>query len=220
MKKIDFNIEQILKELSAMQDNIKKLSFLKSKHYNNEKTMVIVVDMINGFVREGVFKNPKAEFIIPKIEKLIRNTSKSQLAFVKDNHTINTIEFKTYPTHAIEGTSESEIINELKPYINDKTLVIPKNSTNAFFSPVFAKHLSENYYENFIICGVCSDICIAALATSLKQYLNQWNINSKVIIPLNCIETYDSLGHSADLMNLFTINQFISNGIEVVKEIK
>ena len=44
--------------------------------------------------------------------------------------------------------------------------------------------------------------------------------NKKIYVPINCIETFNSNDHNADLMNVISINKMKSNGITVVKKIE
>ena len=103
------------------------------------KRLLIVVDMINGFVRKGVLANKEIEEIIPENIKLIEeflNDEEGAVALVRDSHSKNAPEFKTFPEHCLEGTEESELVEELIKYEKD-SLVYKKNSTNFVFAPNF-----------------------------------------------------------------------------------
>ena len=102
---------------------------------------------------------------------------------------------------------ESEIIDELKPYVKE---TIQKNSTNTFH--VLDKKMLEDY-DSFVIVGCCSDICVMQFALSLKTYLNQMNMDKKVCVPLNCIATYDAPLHSAEEYHKMALNIMAQSGI-------
>jgi nicotinamidase-related amidase len=186
-----------------------------------KETALIIVDMINGFVREGALQSPRAETVIPAIESLSKEIDKrsiKKLAFA-DSHTDKSPEFGAYPTHCLAGTSESEVVDELKR-IGGYTL-IEKNSTNGFHEEEFKKWLNENQQINtFIITGVCTNICVEQFALTLKTYFNMQNKNARVIVPINTVETYDLGIHDGDLMNTMALYNMIVNGIEVVAEVK
>ena len=80
--------------------------------------LLVVVDMVNGFIKEGVMSSKNIEHIIPRIKALVEKTKKSNegVAFIKDTHTPESLEFKKFPVHCLKGTSESELVSELKPY--------------------------------------------------------------------------------------------------------
>ena len=79
-----------------------------------EEKILIVVDMINGFVEEGAMADKYISHIIPEIEKLIQENK--EVIFIKDCHNKDCAEFKSYPEHCIKGTKEAEIVDELKKY--------------------------------------------------------------------------------------------------------
>ena len=129
------------------------------------KELLFIVDMVNGFVKEGSMHDAKIMDIVEVIQKECE-THKDRL-FIADTHEKEAMEFRSFPPHCIKGTSESEIIDELKPYVKE---VLEKNSTNTFH--VLNKAILKDY-DSFKIVGCCSDICVMQLALSLKTYLNQ-----------------------------------------------
>ncbi|NLO94106.1 MAG: cysteine hydrolase [Clostridiaceae bacterium] len=207
--------------LAEIFDTLAALPAIRFDDLKEKETALIIVDMINGFVREGALQSPRAETVIPAIESLSKEIDKrsiKKLAFA-DSHTDKSPEFGAYPTHCLAGTSESEVVDELKR-IGGYTL-IEKNSTNGFHEEEFKKWLNENQQINtFIITGVCTNICVEQFALTLKTYFNMQNKNARVIVPINTVETYDLGIHDGDLMNTMALYNMIVNGIEVVAEVK
>jgi nicotinamidase-related amidase len=80
--------------------------------------------------------------------------------------------------------------------------------------------------ENWIIVGDCTDLCVYQLAMYLKLLANANRQSVGVIIPANCVDTYDlpvptaaALGvmpHNADLLHRIFLYHMALNGIEVV----
>ena len=62
------------------------------------ESLLIVVDMINGFIKEGKMADPYISHIIPGIKDLVeRNLEEgSGVAFIKDAHNDNAEEFKKF----------------------------------------------------------------------------------------------------------------------------
>lgn len=182
--------------------------------------IMFVVDMIYGFIHEGALHDEAIHTITPYMQELLNDRQYHNI-FVIDKHLPNAREFQSYPIHCVRGCKESEVIAELTPYIQE---VMFKNSTNAFTCPAFQLFLKERIqvFKDIIITGCCSDICIMQFALCLNAWLNEHNIdNTRVIIPLNCIDTYHIDGvHDAVLMNEFSIQNMAANGIQIVKEIK
>jgi nicotinamidase-related amidase len=207
--------------LGEIYDMLTKLPALAMGELQADKTALVIVDMINGFAREGALKSPRVEELIPEIVKLSKMCDELRIAKIAfaDCHTAHSPEFAAYPVHCIAGTFESEIVDEIKE-IGGYDLM-PKNSTNGFIEEEFQRWLVKNEeINNFIITGDCTDLCVQQFAITLKTWFNMQNRKSRVIVPLNAVDTYDFGTHNGDLMNVTAIFNMITNGIEVVKAVE
>ena len=208
------NIIDDLKSFEAIIQNLKSENI---SNINLSKTILFIVDMNNGFAKSGSLYSQRVENLIDPIASFanfIGNNNCTIIAFT-DTHNPDSIEFKNYPKHCLIDDIESDIIDELKS-INGLTIV-PKNSTNGFFA---LENFDYSSFENIIIVGDCTDICIYQFATTLKAYFNHLNIDKNIIVPVDLVDTYDIPNiHSANLMNLVFLNSMIQNGINVVKTI-
>ncbi|MGI6085643.1 MAG: cysteine hydrolase family protein [Acetivibrionales bacterium] len=203
--------------LGQILDMLEGLPVIRLQDLKPEETVLVIVDMINGFVREGALKSQRAEGIIPKIAELSKACNKLQIKKIAfaDAHTKASPEFDSYPEHCMAGTAESEIVDELKE-IGGYTL-IPKNSTNGFLEKEFQAWLKENESINtFIVTGVCTDICVQQFSITLKTWFNMQNKRARVIVPVNTAETYTLGLHDGDLMHVMALYNMIVNGVEVV----
>ncbi|MGG7098956.1 isochorismatase family cysteine hydrolase [Clostridium sardiniense] len=215
MNKLISNIEKEMLELN-------KITLEDISSNVKDDTALIVVDMINGFYTEGMLASDRVEGIITPIVNLIDNMKECEKIIFVDNHTINSTELNTYPLHCIENSSEVEIISEIKERVLDSENyeIIKKNSINGFHAAEFKEWLDKNnQINNFIIVGVCTDICVETLAISLVTYFNENNIDKKIIIPKDSVETYSVGNHDGDLMNILSLFKMKSNGINVVESI-
>ena len=207
--------------LGEIFDTLINLPSVKIKDLEGKNTAVVIVDMINGFAREGVLRSPRVEGLIPEIAKMSKMCDElgiARIAFA-DCHTEASPEFGSYPIHCMVGTSEGEIVDEIKE-IGGYTL-IPKNSTNGFLEEQFQKWLKENQQiDSFIVTGDCTDICVQQFAVTLKTWFNMHNKKVRVIVPVNTVETYDLGVHNGDLMNVMALYNMMINGIEVVEKIE
>lgn len=214
-------LEKGAETLGEIFDMMEKLPAVQSKELEGKETALIIVDMINGFAREGVLSSPRVEAVIPeitKLSKLVDEIGGSKLAFA-DCHSDLSPEFDSYPPHCMEGTPEGEIVDEIKE-IGGYTL-ITKNSTNGFLEEEFQKWLKENQDINaFIITGDCTDICVQQFSITLKTWFNMQNKKVRIIVPLNAVETYDLGVHNGELMNLMAQYNMMINGIEIVKAVE
>ncbi|QVK17435.1 cysteine hydrolase [Mycoplasmatota bacterium] len=211
------NSEAILGKIVEQLDNLEAVDL---KTLDKNKTAVVIVDMVNGFVKKGALQSDRIASLVPEVVKIAKWCDELQIKKVvlADSHPENTPEFKSYPCHCVKGTEEAEVVNEIKTIGN--YLLIEKNSTNGFIEPVFQKWLIENKeINNFIVVGDCTDICVLQFALTLKTHFNRINEDSRIIIPMNAVDTYDFETHNGDLMHLIGLYFMMINSIEIVKEI-
>jgi nicotinamidase-related amidase len=210
--------QKALNEIYDMLHSVKSISL---QELPAEKTALIMVDLINGFTREGALQSAKVEGILNEVVKLQQASIDKGieiLAFA-DSHNEASPEFESYPPHCLIGTSEEEIVIELQQVGGYQ--LIRKNSTNGFLEEEFQKWLSEKQdIDSFIIVGDCTDICIQQFAVTLKCWFNKENKKARVIVPIDLVETYDLGSHNGDLVQLMALYNMTINGVEVVQTIE
>ena len=167
------------------------------KNFKMYKKCLIVVDMVNGFVRTGVLHDEEIAKVIPRQIKLIKDAQKEEwlIIFIKDTHNINSKEFKRfgYTTHCLKGTYQAELVDELKEYEDeDNTISIEKNSTSFMEAPKFREVVKqlENVKE-YNIVGCCTDICVFNGSMGLANYLDEWNKDVIIKVYEDSIATYN-----------------------------
>ena len=210
-------MDKLLKELNNLKNNLLELNTENISNLNLSKTILFIVDMNNGFAKEGLLYSPRVENLIKPIENFSKHicSELNRIIAFTDSHDENSIELLNYPTHCLKNSTESDIVDEIKDIKNLE--IIQKNSTNGFF---VLNDIDFDDIDNIIIVGDCTDICIYQLSITLKSYFNQNNINKNIIVPMNLVDTYniDNV-HNAELLNIVFLNSMIQNGINVVKEI-
>ncbi len=189
------------------------------KNLEEFKKLLIIVDMVNGFVREGKMSDKKIEEIIPEQLRLIDQflLDKEGIAFIKDTHNNGCKEFDRYPEHCVNGTSESELVDELKEY-EDNSFVYTKNSTSTMYAPKFIDDINKmKSLREIIIAGCCTDICVLNLAIPLQNYFDQEDRRVDIIVPTNAVETYGADYHNRDEYNDMAFKLMNQAGIKLVK---
>ncbi len=184
-----------------------------------KKRLIVVIDMINGFINEGNLHDPYINHITKGIKDLIEEGIKRNddiIAF-RDCHDKNDPEFENYPVHGLKGTSESELIPELKPY-QHQMIDIPKTTTNGFETEQFKKFYKPEEYEEIIVVGCCTDICITDFATSLAYYHKTNNLKTLITVPEHLVETFDGPNHERNKMNEIGFQKLKQAGIQIKKE--
>ncbi len=182
------------------------------------KKLLLIIDMVNGFTKEGALADEYINHINENIISLIKEfkASNNDIISIQEGHREDSKEFENFPKHCVLGSKEAELIDELKPYENDMKL-IRKNSTSGFVTEEFQKYLKENEkdLEEIIITGCCTDICVINFAIPLKNYINEHNLNISVIVPKNAVETYDSTNHSREEYNEMAFKLMEQSGIKI-----
>lgn len=160
--------------------------------------LVIAVDLVNGFVKEGALADPYIQHIIPAAKNYMQEALTDEhkaVAVIRENHTKEAMEFKNYPPHCLAGTWEAALVIELvqyEPYCYE----FFKNSTCAMWAPGFLDFIKEVIknpkFRKITIVGCCTDICVMDVAIPLKKLCDELDIAVDVIVPKEAVETYET----------------------------
>ncbi len=162
------------------------------------RIMLIIVDMLRGFMEEGfpLYCGDEAREIIPKVADLREKarTSKEYVIHVTDCHTVHDREFQMFPPHCIDGSPGAQIIPELD-HVRPR---VWKNTFDPFYKTTFA-HLV--YYRNpnhspVTVAGVCTDICVqyAVMGLRIRGY--------PVTVYSDCVASFNQENHYAALKHM------------------
>jgi nicotinamidase-related amidase len=196
-----------------------------------EATAVVSVDMINGFCHSGPLASPRVKALIPPIVNLLtraRQAGVRDIALTQDTHEPEAVEFGAYPPHCVRGTAEAETIPEFKslPFLDQMT-VIEKNSISSSLETGLEAWIADRpALRTFLVVGDCTDLCVYQLAMHLRLQANARQLERRVIVPADCVDTYDlpvetarSIGavpHDGELLHRLFLYSMMLNGIEVV----
>ncbi len=197
---------------------------MKIKNLEMYEGMLIIVDMVNGFVKKGDLADPKIGEIVPRQIELIKEAKEqgNLIVFIKDTHEESSVEHKRFggALHCIRGTGEELVIDELKQFENQKdTVSIEKNSTSFMETPDFRNLIQDSSNIRKVdVVGCCTDICVANGTMGLANYLNQWNRDVEIIVHEDAIATFaeEERQNYVDAAKLLMKQQ----GIQLVKKIK
>ena len=186
-----------------------------------EISLLVIVDVINGFIYEGALADISIEKIIQPIKQIANAYIAHEqpiIAFI-DCHDDNASEFATYPPHCLRDTSESKLVSDLEK-IQDQMILIEKNSTNGFVTDEFLSFLNQFYFDSIVVTGCCTDICVLQFALALKGFINEHNLNTRIIIPKNMVETFNSEQHQQAYYNEISLQLLSNAGIEIPNAIE
>ncbi len=194
----------------------------KIKNLKVYKGMLIVVDMVNGFVREGVLHDEKIADVIPRQLELIKEAKHrgDLIVFIKDTHDIDAIEFKRFGNtkHCVRGTSEAELVDEFRELeMDDDTISIEKNSTSYMEAEEFRNLVGQMVNLNRVdVVGCCTDICDFNGTMALANYFDQHNRDVSINVHTDAVATYaeDARKNYVDAAYLLMEQQ----GIQLVKK--
>lgn len=157
------------------------------------KYALIIVDMLEEFTR-GRLRAEAAERIIPNIRSLLQ-FARSQgipVIYAVDSHypKIDT-EFELWGPHAVRGSPEAGVVEELKPLESD--YVVHKRRYDAFFGTDLDMLLRELDVDAVILTGIHTHICVQQTAAGAfyRGY--------KVIVPTDCVAAATKEWHERGL---------------------
>ncbi len=181
--------------------------------------LLLVVDMVNGFVKEGALADPYIKRLIPLQQKLLEyyyGNENKEIAFVKDAHHKGSREFTDFPEHCILGTAEAELVKELRGY-EGNAFIYPKNSTTVMLADGFMSDLEAmKNLRRVVITGCCTDICIMNAAMPLVNYFNEYDFDSEVYVPRELSETYEIPGvHEREQYNNMAFFLMSQAGVKI-----
>ncbi|MGI8486633.1 MAG: cysteine hydrolase family protein [Thermomicrobiales bacterium] len=200
-----------------------------------KRTAVFSADMINGFLREGPLSSPRLDALTIPVTDLFTAAWEygvRDFVLLQDAHPEETPEFRAYPPHAVEGTTESRTIPELEnlPFADHLTIV-RKNSLNPAIDTRFDPWLDEHPdLKTAIVVGNCTDLCVYQLAMHLRMRANARSvIDFDVVVPMNAVQTFDipaadaqgpGIAHPGDFFHEVFLYHMASNGIRVVRTLR
>jgi nicotinamidase-related amidase len=209
--------------LKSIKKSFDRLPVLNLRDFSTADTVLVNVDINNGFCKYGSMYSPRVEEIIPYAVQMNELFRAYLRVYLLDKHTPDSEEFKTFTgIHCLSGNAESDLVPELLPFVDECAVVCKKNSTNGFLCADYARwYETHRNIRNFIVLGDVLDICVLQYCLTQKKYCDEHDIGCRVILVVKGTETYHYEGndHDADLMNLFALYNLRLNGIEIIGDI-
>ena len=197
---------------------------------------VVSEDLLKGFCDVGPLASERAASIVPDVVDLFNRAHAlgvRHFLLLQDTHDPEAVEFSAYPPHCIEGTEESETIDELQDLsFSNLFTIFVKNSIGSNVGTDLGGWLDAHpQVKHFLVVGVCTDICVYHGATFLRVRANVLGQeDARVIVPANCVQTFDTpvgvaeevgaMPHDGDLLHRIFLYQMALNGVEVVGSVE
>jgi nicotinamidase-related amidase len=156
--------------------------------YMKQEKALLIIDMLNDFVREGApLEVPSTRLIIPNLKKEIEKAKDEQtpIIYICDTHQEQDREFLKmgWPVHAVKGTNGSRVINDLKPDNDD--IFIEKPTFSAFYKTNLNEMLKKMKINTLRITGTVTHICI--LFTAAEGGIRGYDVE----VPEDCVAGLD-----------------------------
>jgi nicotinamidase-related amidase len=202
------------------------------------RVAVVAVDVVNGFCVSGPLASERVGAIVGPIRRLFEAAHREGIrafAVLRDSHSPDAPEFGQFGQHCLAGTAESALVRDLADLPFAATFAdVPKNATSAWVGTVrFREWAAEQEaagVNTFVIAGDCTDLCVYQTAMPLKLRANAQDRQVTVIVPADCVDTYDlpvevarGLGatpHDAGLLHAVFLYHMALNGVRVAREIR
>jgi len=159
---------------------------------------LVIVDMIEDFVREGgaLYCGATMAKIVPVVRRELERARAGgePVVYLTDNHLANDAEFAMFPPHAIAGTKGAAIVPELAP--RDGEVVIPKRRYSGFFGTDLDITLRERGVDTLRLVGDCTNICVLYTAADAR------NLGYAVEVMRDGVTSFDAEAHAFALREL------------------
>jgi nicotinamidase-related amidase len=200
-----------------------------------KKSALVAVDLTNGFCAEGALASPRVAALVEPTTHLMQaawDCGVHHILLPFDEHDPQAVEFGDYPPHCIRGTPETEQAPAIRalPFYN-KMILFPKNSIAIGLDLAFTGWIGAHpEVDTWIITGDCTDLCTYQLAMFLRLQSNQDQVGRRVLLPADCVNTYDipletaqkigAFPHPGDLIHALFLYHMALNGVKVVQSIR
>ena len=222
--------QPFLEYLAEFQKGLPVIS-LESVIKDPQKTVIISVDVTNGFCHAGVLASPRVKGIIAPIVRLfVKAWDRGVRYFLlpQDTHEPDAVEFAQFPPHCVRGTAEAETVPEFRalPFF-EHMIVMEKNSIQSGLDTELNAWVAAHpEVDTYIVVGDCTDLCTYQLAMHLRLDANARQLQRRVVLPADCVDTYDmpvelaqqigAMPHDGDLLHAVFLYHMALNGVEVV----
>ncbi|TLM67172.1 MAG: cysteine hydrolase [Deltaproteobacteria bacterium] len=149
---------------------------------------LLVIDMLNDFVREGApLEVTAARAILPALRARLdaARAGGVPVIYICDAHRADDPEFARmgWPPHAIKGTTGAEVVAELAPLETDP--VIEKTAYSGFHHTGLDGILQALGVGRLVLTGCVTNICIhyTAYDAVIRGY--------QVVVPADCVAPLD-----------------------------
>lgn len=166
------------------------------------KEALVIIDMLNDFVREGApLEVPAARAILPALQARLAAARAAGLPviYVCNGHRPDDPEFSRmgWPAHGVRGTPGARVVDELAPLETDPLL--EKGTYSSFYQTGLEGILQALGIEKLVLTGVVTSICI--LYTAYEAVVRGY----AVTVPTDSVAALDPADGAFALRQMETV---------------
>jgi nicotinamidase-related amidase len=173
---------------------------------SSDNTVLIVVDMQNGFV------SPKSAPIVPKVVDFVRQWHDAGRPYVMTqffNHTGSLYE-RLIGWSKLKTSPETDLVPELREFEDDAVAIFNKGASYSFFTPEGMELAELHGWTDFVVVGIATESCVLKTATDAFEHgWVPWVVTDAV---------YSHAGEEAHAAGLLVTARFIGRGQLITSE--
>ena len=210
-------LNQLTLTMGSFIEEVNQLETIQLSDYNGKDTIIVMIDMINGFCKFGPLSSDFVNQMVPKMATFLDQAISMSIPIIsyRDAHPENAKEFNFFPQHCLAGTSESDLVDELmRPELIDVT----KNSTNGFLAQNPLDLVDGPAIKHVIVIGCVTDICVRDFTGTFIKHLQQINQETQVLLIENLVDTFhiESI-HDRQVEHMLALYQLKNAGVKLAR---
>jgi nicotinamidase-related amidase len=122
---------------------------------------LVIIDMLDDFV-DGALANPRAQAIVPPLERLLEHARREGwvVVFSNDAHEPGDPELAVWGNHAMAGSPGAQVVARLEPHPGARELVSLKRAYGAFDGTGLDEQLRGLGVDEIVLAGQHTHICV------------------------------------------------------------
>jgi nicotinamidase-related amidase len=143
---------------------------VKTLEGKQTRRALVVIDMINDHLQPGsLLEVPRAREVVPALKRRIEEARKAgvPVVYVVDEHDPDDPDLDEWGTHAVKGTSGTEVWPDIAPESGDR--IVKKPTYSAFCKSDLTNVLDELKVDTLVLTGCLTEMGIMATAFDALQ---------------------------------------------------
>lgn len=204
-----------------LHDKLAALPSLALSTLDSESTALFVVDMVEGFARQGAMASPRVEALIapspPWRGGARRRAFRSWPLQTRTRRTAWS--FRPIPRTACAAPKRrgcARRSRRRRRSIRYSKRTRPTGSSSPVFELWRREHATATTY---LVTGDCTDICVLQFVLSAKAWHNTRNLPLRILVPTALTDTFDAPGHPADTLGAAALYLMEAAGAELYGDV-